>query len=160
MTTPLQLEQSRTYPATVEAAYAAVLGAPLERIFSRRFAAIPPIREVRGQAGAWGSVGQTRQIVLADGGTMREELTSVVAGRSFHYRITDVTGVMKPLVSSADGSWTFEPAGTGVRITWAWTVVPGNAAAELAMPLFGWLWRGYARLALTEIETLLLSAPR
>jgi hypothetical protein len=78
VTTPLQLEQSRTYPATVEAAYAAVLAVPLERIFSRRFAAIPPIREVRGQTGAWGSVGQTRQIVLADGGTMREELTSVI----------------------------------------------------------------------------------
>ena len=30
---------------------------------------------------------------------------------------------MKPLVSSIDGAWEFEKAGTGVRITWRWTLL-------------------------------------
>ena len=76
MPTPIELHARRSIPVGVDAAYDAVLPMPLPRIFSRRFLALPPIREVRDQAGAWGTVGQTRTIVLADRGTMRETLTS------------------------------------------------------------------------------------
>ena len=157
MTTPLELETSRTFPASVDRAFEVVLTAPLETIFSRRFGAIPPVRRVRDQDGTWGTVGQTRVIELADGGTMREELTTVEQQREFTYRITDLTGPLKALATSLDGRWAFEPAGTGVRITWAWTVHPASSFAELAMPVLGWLWRGYARQAMEEIETLLLA---
>jgi hypothetical protein len=156
MTTPLELQTSRTFPAPVQRAFEVVLPAPLETVFSRRFGALPPVRKVRDQDGTWGTVGQTRVIELADGGTMTEELTAVRPHEEFSYRITDVTGPMKALVASLDGRWAFEPAGTGARITWAWTVHPASSFAELAMPVFGWLWRGYARQAMEEIETLLL----
>jgi hypothetical protein len=156
MTTPLRLEISRAVPVTVEQAWDAVLPAPLERIFSRRYGALPPVRTVRDQDGAWGRVGQTRTVVLADGGTMHEELTGVAAHQQFDYRITDVTGPMKALVSTVDGRWSFTPVGTGVRVTWAWTVQPASSGAALAMPVFGRLWRGYARQALEQVETLLL----
>lgn len=158
MTTPLRLEQSRAYPVDVERAWGVVLPTPLEQIFNRRYAAIPPVKGVRGQEGDWGRVGQTRTILLADGGTMREELTAVVDRKEFGYRITEVTGPMRALVSSVEGRWSFEPAGTGVRVTWSWTVHPVSSPARLAMPVFGRLWRGYARRALERIETLLLEA--
>ena len=74
MAQPLNVSASRSIPVPVEAAYDAVLPMPLPRIFNRRFAALPPIREVRDQEGVWGTVGQTRTIVLADGGTMHETL--------------------------------------------------------------------------------------
>jgi hypothetical protein len=128
----------------------------LDQVFARRFAAIPPVRTVREQDGTWGTVGQSRVIVLADGGTMREELVTVGRPQEFAYRLTDVTGVMKALVSSATGRWTFAPAGTGVRITWAWTIQPASELAALAMPVFAWMWRGYARQSLERIEALLL----
>jgi hypothetical protein len=118
----LELASSRTYPVSVERAYDGVLTTPLPELFSKRYAAIPPIREVRDQQGAWGTLGQTRTIRLADGGTMRETLTSVDRPHSFGYRISDVSGPMKPLVTEVAGEWRFEPAGDGVRITWAWTV--------------------------------------
>ena len=89
--------------------------------------AIPPIREVRDQVGPWGEVGQTRTIVLADGGTMRETLTSVERPHRFGYAIGDVRGPMRPLVERVEGRWTFEPAGTGTRITWPWDVTPTAA---------------------------------
>ena len=151
----LELEQSRAVPVSTERAWG-VLTTPLERIFTRRFAGIPPVRGVRDQDGEWGRVGQTRTVLLTDGGTMREELASVEAGREFGYRIDGVTGPMKALVSSVEGRWAFTPAGTGVRITWAWTVHPAHAFTAPALPVFGWMWRGYARQALEQLETLLL----
>jgi hypothetical protein len=152
----LELEKSRTYPVPLEQAFDAVLATPLPELFSRRYAVLPPIRQVRDQDGVWASVGQTRTIVLADGGTMREELTSIDRPGEFRYRITDVTGPMKLLVGGVDGRWAFEPAGTGVRITWAWVLQPQSPAAGLAMPGFARLWQGYARQALDQLEALLV----
>ena len=152
---PHHLEQSHTYPVGLERAFGVVLTTPLPEVFSKRYAAIPAIREVRDQDGAWGTVGQTRTIVLADGGTMREELTRVDRPHGFGYAITDVTGPMKLLVASADGLWTFDPAGSGVSVTWAWEVRPASPLAALAMPVFARMWRGYARRAMVHLEALL-----
>jgi hypothetical protein len=152
----VELELSRTFPVPVGEAFERLLVAPLEQVFSRRYGPLPPVRRVRDQAGAWGTPGQTRVIELADGATMREELTSVVADREFRYRITHLTGPMKALVGSLDGRWGFEAAGTGVRITWAWSVHPSGAVAGLGMPVFARLWRGYARQALEQVETLIV----
>ena len=157
MSNPLVVQESRAVPVPVEQAYDWVLAVPLTSIFDRWFGPIPAVREVTDQEGEWGSVGQSRTIRTADGGNMREELTNVEPPRSFGYTISDVTGPMKLLVSRVEGRWTFEPAGTGVRITWAWTVHPASQLAEVAMPLFGWLWKGYARQALERIEERLLA---
>lgn len=88
---------------------------------------------------------------------MRETLVSVERPASFGYRIDQLHGPMRPLASSIDGLWAFEKAGTGVRITWAWTVRPSSTATSLLMPAFGRMWQGYARQALEELEGLLLS---
>ena len=45
------VEQSRAIPVEVHRAFDVTLPAPLTTIFSRRFAALPPIREVRDQNG-------------------------------------------------------------------------------------------------------------
>jgi len=156
MTSPVVLVQSRTVPAPVERAFDVVLPTPLPDLFRHRYAAIPPISAVRDQEGVWGSVGQTRTIVLADGATMREELTSLERPDGFGYRITGITGVMKALVGAVDGRWSFEPDGPGTRVTWQWTVRPASRAAALAMPVFGLMWRGYARKTLAEIDALVL----
>lgn len=150
------LSHSRTYPAEVAEAFDAVLSHDLASLFDRRYAAIPPIRSVRDQSGPWSTPGQTRTIVLADGGTMREELTTVERPGRFTYRITGITGPMKPLVSSVDGAWAFERAGTGVRVTWTWTVQPAGRLGRLAMPAFRRMWQGYARQGLDNIEALVL----
>ena len=155
MSSPLKLEHAATFPVPVERAYDVVLSAPLDQIFRRRFWAIPPIVGVRDQVGEWGTPGQTRTIVMADKGTLREELTHAQRPDSFGYVISQVTGPMKPLVSSAEGHWAFTPEGEGTRITWAWTVHPRSAVAALAMPVFARLWRGNARQGFDELGTLL-----
>jgi hypothetical protein len=152
MTDDVDLAYSRTYPAEVATAFDEVLALELPVLFSRRYAAIPPIARVSGQSGPWTTPGQTRTIHLADGGSMREELTAVERPERFTYRINDITGPMKPLVSSLDGAWAFAPAGTGVRITWSWRVRPAGRLGRLAMPAFGRMWRGNARQAFENIE--------
>ncbi len=156
MNAPRHLEYSRTFPIPVVDAFDAVLPSPLPEVFARRYGVLPPIRDVRDQVGEWGSVGQTRTILLADGGSMREELTRVERPHRFGYRITEVTGPMKLLASGLEGEWSFGPAGTGVRITWAWELHPASGPAGLAMPAFGRFWRGYARQGMEEIERLLV----
>src|SRR6476619_4832448 len=86
MTSPVVLARSRTVPVPVEHAFDVVLPTPLPDLFRYRYAAIPPISEVREQEGVWGSVGRTRTIVLADGATMREELTCLDRPHGFGYR--------------------------------------------------------------------------
>ncbi len=106
----------------------------------------------------WGTVGQTRTIVLADRGTMHETLTSVTPGASFGYDIEPLTGPLTPLVAGVAGRWTFAASGSGVEVSWHWSVTPTRAGA-LVMPAFGRMWQGYARQGLEEIEQALL-APR
>ncbi|OIJ23780.1 SRPBCC family protein [Nocardioides luteus] len=154
----LHLESSRAVPVEPEKALDLVLPAPLPRIFGRRYAAITPIAEVRDQAGDWSSAGETRTIVLADGATMRETLTAIDAPTSFSYEITPLSGPLKLLVGHVAGRWSFAPAGTGTRITWSWDVTPTSSAASFAMPVFGWMWKGYARQSLESLEELLVGA--
>ena len=140
----------------MDVAYAAVLPMPLTQVFRRRFAALPPVKEVRDQVGAWGTVGQARTIVLADRGTMRETLTTASPGASFGYHLEPLTGPFAPLVSGVEGTWDFAPAGNGVEVSWQWVVQP-TRAGTLAMPLVARMWQGYARQALEEVERALLA---
>jgi len=147
---------SRTFPAEVEESFDELLPFDLTALFNRRFAALPPVKSILDQAGPWSTVGQTRTIALADGGTMREELLEVTRPSRFAYRISRVTGPLKPLVVSLDGAWEFEPAGTGVRVTWTWLVRPNGRLGRLAMPLFRRMWQGYARQGFDNIERALV----
>jgi hypothetical protein len=152
----LEVARSRSYPVPVERAFEVTLRLPLPSLFAHRYAALPAIRGVRDQDGGWDEVGQGRTIVLADRSTMRETLTAVDRPGSFAYRIDRLHGPIRPLAASIEGRWSFEPAGTGARVTWAWTVFPASAAASLLLPAFGRMWQGYARQALEQLEGALL----
>ncbi|MFN8195772.1 MAG: SRPBCC family protein [Nocardioidaceae bacterium] len=155
MTQSLLLTSSRAVPVSPETAYDRVLPTPLPTIFRRRYGVIPPVRRTEGPE-AWGIPGQTRTVVLADGGRVTEELLTTDRPRRFTYRLSDVHGAMRPLASEIEGAWSFDPVGTGTRIAWTWAVRPASRAAALALPAFGRVWRGYARQALEEVERLLL----
>jgi len=156
MTSAVHVARSRTFPAGVKRTFEELLVHELPRLFDRRYLAIPPIKDVRDQGGEWGTPGQTRTVLLAGGGSMRETLREVRAPHLFAYRLDQVTGPMKPLVGSVDGAWEFERAGTGVRITWRWTLHPRGRLGASAMPLFARMWQGYARQALENIERLVV----
>ncbi|NNG41210.1 SRPBCC family protein [Flexivirga sp. ID2601S] len=154
MNSPLDVSASVLVPADPERAFRDVLVAPLPQLFAKRHLALPPIKEVRGQQGVWGTVGQTRTIVLADGGTMREELVSVESPTAFSYHIGDITGALRPLAGGVDGRWSFTPRGAETQVTWAWRVYPRMALSSIALPVFGRMWQGYADKALAQVRAL------
>jgi hypothetical protein len=147
--------ESLVIPVPVEQAFHRTLPVPLTEIFSRRHGLFPSIKEVRDQTGAWDAAGQTRTVVMADGGSTREELTSVDPPRSFGYRLGDATGPMALLVDHVLGEWTFTPVADGTEVTWRWDIHPRSALSALALPVFGRMWKGYARQALRDLSGML-----
>ncbi|MGE5695286.1 MAG: SRPBCC family protein [Candidatus Sericytochromatia bacterium] len=160
MTKPLTVEQSREIPIDVQQAFDGTLPMPLPTLFRRWYGPIPPISRVSNQTGAWDAVGQTRTVTLTGGGSLREELTHLDPPHVFGYTLSDVTGPMGPLVGKVEGEWVFAPSGTGTTVTWRWMIHPRSALAAPALPVFGWLWRGYARQSLEELERRLTHADR
>ncbi len=158
MTKPLTVEQSREIPIDVQQAFDGTLPMPLPTLFRRWYGPIPPISRVSNQTGGWDAVGQTRTVILTGGGSLREELTRLDPPHAFGYVLSDITGPMAPLVGKVDGEWVFAPARGGTTVTWRWTIHPRSALTAPALPVFGWLWRGYARQSLEELELRLTHA--
>ncbi|HET9423345.1 MAG TPA: SRPBCC family protein [Nocardioides sp.] len=144
MSSPYLLSSSTVVGATPEAAFDGVLAAPLPELFVERSGPIPPIRECTGQEGAWGDVGQTRTVVLADGGRNLETLVAADRPGSYRYRLTDFSGPMKALVRSIDGEFAFAAEGNGTRVTWSWEMHAANPVARRLLPVMGFFWRRYA----------------
>ena len=155
MTQSLVVDESRVIPVPAEEAFHGTLPAPLPNLFKRWHGPIPPVREVREQTGAWDAAGQTRTVRLAGGASMREELTSVDPPRSFGYRLTKISGPMALLVDQVVGEWIFTPAAGGTEITWRWDIHPRSPLTAWALPLFGRIWKGYARKALRDLSAML-----
>jgi hypothetical protein len=151
-----RVEASRLVPVEPTIAFDRLIAARLPEVFSRRFAAFPAVREVTDGPDEWGTVGQTRTIVLADGGRLRETLTSVDRPRSYAYVLDDIEGALRPWVRSIDGVWSVTPEGTGARVAWVWTLHAKRSPARLTMNVIGRMWKGYADRALTELETILM----
>jgi hypothetical protein len=150
------MSASRTYPVAIEAAFDAVLPAPLEQIFVRRYGPIPAVRGTEGApSGPWGKVGYVRTVCMADGGTVREELTRVNRPTEFGYTLSDVTGPLRLLASRVEGLWTFVPAADGTRVTWQWIMHPASAIAAPLLPVFALFWRRFAKRSLDAIDGLL-----
>ena len=125
MVSSYDVSASAVLPVTPEVAYDAVLSVPLEEILHQRSGLIPGIARCEDQVGEWGTVGQTRTVVMI-------RHPAAFAG-----------SLMKPLISSIDGRFTFVPEGPGTRVTWSWKLHP-TALGRPGMPLLGIFWRRWA----------------
>jgi hypothetical protein len=151
----LVVAESLVVPVAAEEAFQRTLPAPLPDLFRRWHGPIPPVREVREQTGAWDASGQTRVVCLAGGASMREELTSVEPPRSFGYQLTGIRGPMAVLVDHVVGEWIFTPVAGGTEITWRWDIYARSPLTSWAVPVFGRIWKGYARKALRDLSAML-----
>lgn len=136
--------------STHSASAAAYVAAPPEVVFPRlrvhdatrfypRFGVLPAVVEVRDQTGPWDAAGQTRTLVLSDGGTLVETLTSAEPPL-FAYDLTRFTGLFGRLVAGGHSEWRVAAEGAGSSIAWTYsfTALPGRGALVAAIVRLAW----------------------
>lgn len=159
MVAPYLISSSTVIPAAGVAAYDALLAAPLEKLFPTRSGPIPAIARCEDQDGAWGTLGQSRKVVLTDGSGNLETLVGADRDtQDYRYELTDFEGPFKALIATIDGQFTFVPEGDGTRVTWSWTMHPTNAVAGLILPVFGFFWRRWATAMWPRYQALVVAA--
>ncbi|MFK7895426.1 MAG: SRPBCC family protein [Myxococcota bacterium] len=136
------------------------VAAPIERVFDvfmpidlRKimvgYGPLPAVTAIEDQTGDWSSVGESRIIRLADGHGMLEVLTAVDRPRRFAYTISDLTNVLRFLVTRFHGEWNFEAVEQGpvagpdlTRATWRYSFEPRSALARpIALFVLTQFWR-------------------
>jgi hypothetical protein len=107
--------------------------------FYPRSGPLPAVVEVRDQTGRWDAAGQTRTLVLSDGGTLVETLTAADLPL-FAYDLSRFTGFFGALVAGARSEWRVTPLSGGSRIDWtyAFTAKPGRGALVAAIVRLAW----------------------
>jgi hypothetical protein len=146
------IEQSRIFLVSPEIAFTATHQIPLKSLFPRWYGSIPSITTTRGQTGDWNTVGQVREVVLANGGSLRQTLTILDPPNSLGFRLSDLHGPFAPLIDHVDALWTFEASGKGTQVTWQCTVHPNSALATPLMPPISQVWSVHAKHALDNLS--------
>jgi hypothetical protein len=145
-----------TTRASREDTFDVIVPIDLSTIF-KRWLFIPGVEGVRDQSGPWDTAGQTRTVLLSDGTSAAESLTSVNRPEGFSYRVGPFPRPLGLLANSANGSWTFTSKAKGVTaIRWTYSFQPAPGRAWLVRFIIAPAWRRYAQrgldLAVAQVE--------
>ena len=117
-----------------------------------KFGLLPAVLEVRNQTGKWDAPGQSRQLMLSDGGWVVETTTDVTPVSFLAYELTDFQKVFGKLVHHARTEWTFTEVPEGTNIHWTYTFFPKSAAARPVLAVIvRLLWAPYMKKVLPGI---------
>ena len=152
------VSSSTVVPVTADVAFQALLDAPLEKLFPHRSGPIPAIARCEGQEGSWSTVGQTRSVVLADGTSNLETLVGLERPHDYRYRITEIQGPFKLLVTSIDGRFTFEEEAGATRATWSWELHGRTPLSRLVFPALDFFWGRWAAAMWPHYKAMALTA--
>ncbi len=111
---------------------------------------LPAVTGTKDQTGAWDGSGQTRTVLLSDGSSAQEMLTQYEHPDYFSYTVSEFTGALRFLVTSANGEWWFSStSSTKTHIKWRYAFNPRSAfAVPILWFITNVLWRGYMHKAL------------
>lgn len=113
---------------------------------------LPAVVGTSENTGPWNRPGSARLIHLADGSTVREQVTDHDGPRFFGYRVWDFGHpILRRLADEAHGAWTFAAVPGGTQVVWTYSFRARNRWA--AVPLSGIaqvLWRGYMDVCLNN----------
>jgi hypothetical protein len=113
---------------------------------------LPGVVEVRDQTGNWDRPGQTRQLMLSDGGWVIEHTMNVEPYGFFAYNLTDFQKIFGHLVDHARAEWTFSEVAGGTNIHWSYTFFPKSRGAVPVLALIiKLLWGPYMKKVLPGI---------
>jgi Polyketide cyclase / dehydrase and lipid transport len=143
-------EVQTTVEVPLEEAFEHIVPIDLTSIFTG-YGLLPAVSGTRNQTGAWNAAGQTRTVLLSDGGSAQEALTEYERPKRFAYTVKGFTGALRFLAREARGEWWFErlPDRQATAIRWRYEFVSRTPLVEPLLRLITqWLWRGYMRKAL------------
>jgi hypothetical protein len=128
--------------------------------FYGRFRVIPATTAVRDQTGAWDAEGQTRQLLLSDGGSVVETLKSVQPPYRFVYELTDFRKVFGVLVDHARAEWIFQEEEQRTRVRWTYTFFARPGRGLVLGAIVKAFWGPYMRHVLPELVAEVRRAAR
>ena len=119
--------------------------------FYPKSGALPAVVEVRHQTGPWDVVGQTRMLMLSDGGHVIETITDTDSPTYFAYELSDFQKLFGALVSGARAEWRFEREAGGTSIRWTYTFFAKPGRGWAVALIVRVLWAPYMRRVLPPI---------
>jgi hypothetical protein len=128
------------------------LGTPMTPVgFYPKSGPLPGVLEVRDQTGPWDAAGQTRQLMLSDGGYVIEHLVHVDRPETFVYELSDFQKLFGKLVSGARAEWEYTAVPGGTNIRWTYTFHPYPRASLVVGVIVRLLWGPYMKRVLPGI---------
>jgi len=121
--------------------------------FYPKSGALPAVVEVRNQTGPWEVVGQTRMLMLSDGGHVIETITDTDSPTYFAYELSDFQKLFGRLVKGARAEWRFEREAEGTSIRWTYTYFGKPGRGWIIALIVKLLWAPYMRKVLPSIAT-------
>jgi uncharacterized protein YndB with AHSA1/START domain len=119
---------------------------------------LPGVVRTSDRSGPWDRPGSQRLVHMADGSTVREQVTRHEAPGQYAFRIWDFSHPLaRRFVHDAHGTWQLQAVQGGTRVAWTYSFHAVNALA--AIPLAGvgqTLWRNYMEVCLANVARLLL----
>lgn len=111
---------------------------------------LPAVVSTSGNTGPWDTPGSARVIHLADGSTVREQVTHFDKPGYFAYRVWEFGNpIIRSLATEARGEWTFAAAPGGTQVNWTYTFTAKNGLTALPLSAIAQvLWRGYMDVCL------------
>lgn len=95
-------------------------------------------------------MGQTRTLVLSDGGTVRETLR-IVSAPIFAYDLSHFTGFFAGLVDGGRSEWRVDGQLTGSKITWTYSFNAKRGCGLVVAAIVRLAWARYMRRVLPGI---------
>lgn len=149
---PVSPHASATAVAHVTPKDAWAISGPLDpTLYYPRFGPLPAVVGVRDQSGPWDAVGQTRRLLLSDGGHVVETITDADSPTYFAYELSDFQRVLGKLVTGARAEWRFGKDVDGTSIDWTYTFFPRRGRHAVVAAIVALFWAPYMRRVLPPI---------
>jgi hypothetical protein len=137
----------------LESVYAYVTNVNRLGEWVRRRGLIPGVERGTVVGGGRTEVGALRRLHMTDGSTLNEEILEMAPPRLFRYQLTGFGVPFRWLVRHAEGRWSFDPEGSGTRVTWRFTAtLRSPAVLPLALPLVNGLMQNNMRAGLAQMR--------
>jgi hypothetical protein len=101
-------------------------------------AAVAGVVRTDALSGSWGSPGDRRRVVFADGNSAVEEILEIAPQR-FRYEVWNLTNDTGRFITYAVGEFVISDAPSGTRLVWTYAFQPK------AQPPDGWFIRSYVQ---------------